>query len=47
MEASLKRELVKDFYLSLRGYESYDSRPATEGARRNDYGITFALGWTF
>ena len=47
MEASLKRELVRDFYLTLRGYESYDSRPATEGARRNDYGITFALGWTF
>jgi hypothetical protein len=31
----------------LRGYESYDSRPATEGATRNDYGVTFALGWSF
>jgi hypothetical protein len=47
LDAQLKRELVKDFYASLRGYESYDSRPATEGARTNDYGITFSLGWSF
>ena len=47
VQGQLKRELVKDFYASLRGYESYDSRPATEGAPRNDYGVTFALGWSF
>jgi hypothetical protein len=47
VQGQLKRELVKDFYATLRGYESYDSRPATEGAPRNDYGITFALGWSF
>jgi Protein of unknown function, DUF481 len=47
LDARLKRELVKDFYATLRGYESYDSRPATEGATTNDYGITFAVGWSF
>jgi hypothetical protein len=47
LDARLKRELVKDFYVSLRGYESYDSRPATQGAPTNDYGVTFALGWSF
>ena len=47
VQGRLKRELVKDFYATLRGYESYDSRPATEGAPRNDYGGTFALGWSF
>jgi hypothetical protein len=47
VQGRVKRELVRDFYASLRGYESYDSRPATEGAPRNDYGVTFALGWTF
>jgi len=46
-DVQLKRELVRDFYATLRGYESYDSRPATEGAAKNDYGITFALGWSF
>jgi hypothetical protein len=47
LNASLKRELVRDFHATLRGYESYDNRPPTEGAPRNDYGMTFALGWTF
>jgi len=46
-DAQLKREVVKDFYITLRGYESYDSRPATEGAKTNDYGFSFALGWSF
>jgi hypothetical protein len=46
-QGQLKRELVKDFYATLRGYESYDSRPASGGAPRNDYGVTFALGWSF
>ena len=46
-DARLKRELVKDFYATLRGYESYDSRPATPGVPTSDYGITFALGWSF
>lgn len=47
LEARFKRELVRDFYVTLRGYESYDSRPATEGAPTDDYGVTFALGWSF
>jgi hypothetical protein len=47
LDARLKRELVKDFYATLRGYESYDSRPATEGAPTDDYGVTFAVGWSF
>ena len=47
LDARWKRELLNDFALSLRGYESYDSRPATAGAERNDYGLTFGLAWTF
>ena len=47
LDARLKREIVRDFYATLRGYESYDSRPATEGAPFHDYGVTFALGWSF
>jgi hypothetical protein len=47
LQASLKRELVKDFYASLRGYESHDSKPPTQGAPTDDYGITFSLGWSF
>jgi len=47
LEARLKRELVRDIYATLRGYESYDSRPATETAHTSDFGVTFALGWSF
>ena len=47
LDVRLKRELVKDFYATLRAYESYDNRPPTEGAWSNDYGITLVLGWSF
>jgi hypothetical protein len=47
VDARLKREFVKDFYATLRGYESYDSRPGSADAAQNDYGVTFGLGWSF
>jgi hypothetical protein len=49
LEASGKvsREVVKDLYLGVKGYESYDSEPATQGAQRNDWGVTFTLGLKF
>src|SRR5262245_35201878 len=47
VDVRVKRELLKDFTVSLRVYESYDSRPPTEGADKNDYGASFGLGWTF
>jgi hypothetical protein len=45
--ASLRRELFSDFYFGLNGYESYDSEPATEGAQKNDWGLTLTLGYSF
>jgi putative salt-induced outer membrane protein YdiY len=47
VDVRIRRELLSDFSVSLRVYESYDSRPPTEGADRNDYGVGFGLGWTF
>ncbi len=46
-KASLKRELFRDFYFGLKGYESYDSQPATQGAQRNDWGLSLTLGYAF
>jgi hypothetical protein len=46
-DVRVKRELLNDFSISFRVYESYDSRPPTAGAARNDYGLSFGLGWTF
>jgi hypothetical protein len=45
--ASLRRELFSDFYFGLKGYESYDSDPATEGAQKNDWGLSLTLGYSF
>ena len=43
----MKRELVRNVYATLRGYESYDNRPPTADAKRNDFGVTLAFGWSF
>jgi hypothetical protein len=41
------RELIKDFNFSVTAYNSYDNRPPTAGASKNDVGFSLALGWTF
>jgi putative salt-induced outer membrane protein YdiY len=46
-DASLRREVFSDFYFGLRGYASYDSAPATEGAQKSDWGLTLTLGYSF
>ncbi len=45
--ARLTREILRDFYVGIKGYESYDSQPATEGATKNDWGLSLSLGWRF
>jgi hypothetical protein len=45
--ASLRREVFADFYVGVKAYESYDSHPATEGAQKNDWGLSLTLGYTF
>jgi len=45
--ASLRREVFSDLYVGVKGYESYDSQPATEGAQKNDWGLSLTLGYTF
>ncbi len=46
-DGRLSREVVKDFTVGFSIYDSYDSRPPTEGARRNDVGLSLTIGWTF
>jgi hypothetical protein len=47
LDSRLNRELVKDFTVGFTIYDSYDSRPPTEGARKNDVGLSLTVGWTF
>jgi hypothetical protein len=40
-------EILNDLYWSLTVYESFDSDPPSETSRRNDFGITTSIGWSF
>ena len=44
---SMKREIIHDFTVGLTVYDSYDNKPPTAEARKNDVGITFNVGYTF
>jgi len=46
LDFALRRELVKDLFIELSVYDSYDSRPPEDGTE-NDYGIVTSLGYTF
>jgi hypothetical protein len=47
LDTSLTREIVSDFTVGFTVYDSYDSRPPTEGAKKNDIGVTLNVGWVF
>jgi hypothetical protein len=40
-------ELAKDFMLTTTLFDSYDNKPLSEGAPKNDFGTTLAISWTF
>jgi hypothetical protein len=40
-------EIFRDLYWSLTIYETFDSDPPSETSRRNDFGITTSIGWSF
>ena len=46
-DASVKREIVSDFYLSLSAFYSLDTRDPSTGESRHDWGPTLSIGWTF
>lgn len=47
LDAQLSREIVKDFTVGFSIYNSYDSDPPTDEARKNDVGLSLTIGWTF
>jgi hypothetical protein len=46
-DASVKREIVSDFYLSLSAFYSLDTRDPSTGESRHDWGPTLSIGWKF
>jgi Protein of unknown function, DUF481 len=47
LDAALKRELLKDFFVSVSMYNTYDSRPPNPDANTNDIGIVLSIGWSY
>jgi hypothetical protein len=47
IDASAKREIVSDFYLSLSVFYSYDNQDPTTGTARHDWGPTLSVGYQF
>jgi hypothetical protein len=43
----LRIEVLRDFFVSLTFYDSYDSRPPSTTAAKNDYGFTTGFSWSF
>jgi hypothetical protein len=47
LDASAKRELVKDLFVAVDLYDTYDSRPPSASFANNDVGIVLSLGWSY
>ena len=40
-------ELLSDFMVTVTLFDTFDSKPQSAGAQRNDFGTTLAISWTF
>jgi hypothetical protein len=47
LDAALKRELWKDFFLAVTVFDSFDSRPPNPDSNKNDVGVVLSFGWTY
>jgi hypothetical protein len=47
LDTAIKREVWKDFFLSLNVYDTFDSAPPQPESARNDVGVSFSLGWSY
>jgi Protein of unknown function, DUF481 len=47
LDAGAKREFLKDLFVALNFYNTYDNRPPNPAADTNDVGIVLSIGWTY
>jgi len=47
LDAGARREFLKDVFLSLSVYDTFDSRPPNPDAATNDVGIVLSIGWSY
>ena len=46
LNSSFKSDIISDLYWSINMFESFNSLPPT-GQKKNDFGISAAIGWSF
>jgi len=46
-DSTISREIITDFTIGFNIYDSYDNRPPSADARKNDVGLSLTVGWTF
>ena len=47
LDAGARREFLKDVFLSLSVYDTFDSRPPNPDAATNDVGVVMSIGWSY
>lgn len=47
LDTRLKYEIVGDLFVGLGFYDNFDSKPPSQTAEKNDFGIRTTIGWTF
>jgi Protein of unknown function, DUF481 len=47
LDAGVKREIWKDVFFAVNIFDTFDSRPPTSGADRNDVGVVMSFGWSY
>ena len=46
-DGEFRREIVHNFTVGFTIYDSYDNRPPSADASKNDVGLSLTIGWTF
>jgi len=47
LDTSARRELLKDFFLAINLFDTFDSQPPSPDAAKNDIGISLSIGWSY
>jgi hypothetical protein len=47
LDTGAKREVLKDLFLAINVFDTFDSRPPSPDAAKNDVGVSFSIGWSY
>ena len=47
LDTGIKREVLKDLFIAVNVFDTFDSRPPTAGAAKNDVGVALSFGWSY